>query len=69
MRRVAIAAEIGLMLIAATLAALTLGGVVPSGRSTRSPRCMGVGQAVDGPARHALVFQMVGPEDLANAVA
>ena len=25
--------------------------------------------AVDGPARHALVFQMVGPEDLHNAVA
>jgi MFS family permease len=26
-------------------------------------------QSVDGPARHALVFQMVGPADLANAVA
>ena len=29
---------------------------------------MGCAQAVDGPARHALVFEMVGPEDLANAV-
>jgi MFS family permease len=28
----------------------------------------GVVQAVSGPARHALVFQMVGPQDLANAV-
>ena len=28
----------------------------------------GIAQAVGGPARHALVFEMVGPEDLANAV-
>jgi hypothetical protein len=26
-------------------------------------------QAVDGPARHALVFQMVGRDDLPNAIA
>ena len=28
----------------------------------------GIAQSIGGPARHALVFQMVGPADLANAV-
>ena len=38
-------------------------------RSTRSSVVGGVVAALDGPARHALVFQMVGPKDLPNAVA
>jgi MFS family permease len=28
----------------------------------------GIAQSIGGPARHALVFQMVGPEDLPNAI-
>ena len=57
------------LVMAATLAALTLArrdhGL---GDLRASPCSMGIAQAVGGPARHALVFEMVGPEDLANAV-
>jgi MFS family permease len=68
-RRVALATETAALLIAATLAGLTLGGVVTVWEIFLLALLQGIVQSVDGPARHALVFQMVGPADLANAVA
>jgi MFS family permease len=68
-RRVAVATESTSIVIAATLATLTLAGVVTAWEIYVLALLQGVVQSVDGPARHALVFQMVGPEDLANAVA
>ena len=62
------ATEIGQLLIAATLAALTLGGWIQVWQIYALALLQGIGQSIGGPARHALVFQMVGPDDLANAV-
>jgi MFS family permease len=68
-RRTAIACELTALALAATLAALTLTHVVAVWEIYALAIVQGAVQAVDGPARHALVFQMVGPADLANAVA
>ncbi len=68
-RGVAVLAQSASLLIAATLAALTLAGVVTVAEIFALALLQGIVQAVDGPARHALVFQMVGREDLPNAIA
>ena len=68
MRRVAICTEFGQLLVSATLAVLTLGGWIQVWQIFALALLQGIGQSIGGPARHALVFQMVGPEDLANAV-
>jgi len=68
-RRVAFVTETSSLVIAALLAILTLTGAVAVWEIYALALGQGVAQAVGGPARHALVFQMVGPEDLANAVA
>jgi MFS family permease len=67
-RRVAICTEIGQLLVAATLAALTLGGWIQVWQIYALAVVQGICQSIGGPSRHALVFQMVGPDDLANAV-
>jgi len=67
-RRVAISAESASLLTAASLAVLTLAHLVMTWEIFLFAGLMGLAQAVGGPARHALVFQMVGPDDLANAV-
>jgi len=67
-RRVAIAAETAALVIAATLATLTLAAAVTVWEIYVLALLQGIVQSVGGPARHALVFQMVGPDDLANAV-
>ena len=67
-RRVAIITESASMVMAAILAALTLAGTITVWEIYFFALLMGCAQAVGGPARHALVFEMVGPEDLANAV-
>ena len=67
-RRVAIITESASMVMAAILAALTLAGTITVWEIYFFAVLMGCAQAVGGPARHALVFEMVGPEDLANAV-
>ncbi len=69
LRRTAITCESLSLVIAATLAALTLGGVVTVGEVFVLAGLQGIVNAVDGPARHSLIFQMVGPKDLPNAVA
>jgi MFS family permease len=48
---------------------LTLAGVVEAWQIYALSVAFGVVAALDGPARHALVFQMVGPKSLPNAVA
>jgi MFS family permease len=68
-RRTAIVTETLSMLIAVALATLTLAGVVVVWEVYVLAVAAGIVAAVDGPARHALVFQMVGPDDLPNAVA
>lgn len=68
-RRVALYAENAQLIVAAMLAALTLAGWVTVWEIYVLAVLQGIGQAIGGPARHALVFQMVGPEDLPNAVA
>lgn len=67
-RRIALATETASLAIAAVLAALTLAGVVTVWEIYALALLQGIVQSVDGPARHALVFQMVGKDDLANAV-
>lgn len=68
-RRTAIVCELTALVLAAALAALTLAHVVEVWEIYALAVMQGVVQAIDGPARHSLVFQMVGPADLANAVA
>ena len=68
-RRVALYAENAQLVVAAMLAGLTLAGWVTVWEIYVLAVLQGIGQAVGGPARHALVFQMVGSEDLPNAVA
>lgn len=67
-RRVAMCTESLNLMLAATLAVLTLAGWVEVWQIFVIALLQGVGQAVGGPARHALVFQMVGEDDLPNAV-
>ena len=68
-RRVALCAESAQGVVAAVLAMLTLAGWISVWELYVLAVLQGTGQAVGGPARHALVFQMVGAEDLPNAVA
>jgi MFS family permease len=67
-RKIALVTEGVQLILAAALAALALAGVITVWQIYLLSVLAGVCQAVSGPARHALVFQMVGPEDLANAV-
>ena len=68
-RRTAIVCESLSLVTAAALAVLTIVGVVTVTELFALAGVQGLINAVDGPARHSLVFQMVGPEDLPNAVA
>jgi len=67
-RRTAIVCELLSMLTAVALAVLTLTGAITVWELYLLAVTQGVVNAVDGPARHSLIFQMVGPEDLHNAV-
>jgi len=69
LRRTVMKTEAFSMLNAAALATLTLTGVVNVWEIYLLAVVQGVVGAVDAPARHSLVFQMVGPDDLPNAVA
>ena len=68
-RRTTIVCEALSGLIALAFAVLTLGGWITVWEIYALAVIGGVVAALDGPARHALVFQMVGPRDLPNAVA
>jgi MFS family permease len=68
-RRVVIATQAASMALAATLAALTLGGIVEVWHVYLLSGLRGVSLVFDHPARQQLTFQMVGPDELPNAVA
>ena len=67
-RRTAIACEFLSMITAVALAVLTLTGSITVWEVYFLAVTQGTINALDGPARHSLIFQMVGPEDLHNAV-
>jgi MFS family permease len=67
-RRVALVAESGQLAVSAAFAVLTLTGAISVWQIYALAVLQGIGQSIGGPARHALVFQMVGQEDLANAI-
>jgi MFS family permease len=67
-RRIALTCEVMQLGVAAALAVLALSHLITVWQIYLLAVLQGILQAVGGPARHALVFQMVGPADLANAV-
>ena len=69
LRRMIVAVEAVLALQAAVLCALALTGVVAAWQLYVLGFVQGVALALDAPARHTLVFQIVGRDDLTNAVA
>jgi MFS family permease len=68
-RRVVIVTQAASMALAAALAALTLGGVVEVWHVYLLAGLRGVSLVFDHPARQQLTFQMVGRDELPNAVA
>jgi MFS family permease len=68
-RRTVLVTEALSMLIASGLAILTLAGAITVWQIYLLTVVAGTVAALDGPARHALVFRMVGRTDLPNAVA
>lgn len=69
LRRTVVAVEAVLAAQAAVLCALALAGVVEAWHLYVLGLVQGVALALDAPARHTLVFQIVGRDDLVNAVA
>jgi MFS family permease len=67
--RVIIATQVTMMLLAFVLAALTLTGTVRVGHVIALAVALGVANAFDLPTRQAFVVEMVGREDLLNAIA
>lgn len=68
-RKVVIGTQASSMVIAGTLAVLTLAGKVTVGEVIVLAACMGSVNAVDIPTRQAFLVQMVGRDDLMNAIA
>jgi MFS family permease len=68
-RQVIIVAQIAAMLLAFVLAALVYSGVVQFWHVVVLATLLGVVNAVDMPARQSFVPEMVGKEDLSNAIA
>lgn len=68
--RVLLVTQVGAMLQSATLAVLTIGGVIEVWHIVALSLAQGVINAFDAPARQSFVVEMVeGPEDLPNAIA
>jgi MFS family permease len=68
-RRLLVATQSAAMLCALTLAVLTLSGYVQVWHVFVVAACLGTANAFDVPGRQAFVVDMVGREDLANAIA
>jgi len=68
LRRMVIACEAVLLTQAALLCVLALTGLVAAWQLYVLGLVYGIAVALDAPARHTLVFQIVGPEDITNAV-
>jgi len=68
-RRLIVACESAMAVLSAALAALTLTGAIGVWGVYAIVGSQGLLLVVDNPARHALVYRIVGPGDLPNAVA
>jgi MFS family permease len=68
-RTIMIATQIGAMILALVLAGLTFAGIVEVWHVVVLATCLGAVNAFDGPARQAFVVEMVGREDMPNAIA
>ena len=68
-RRIIIWTQIVMMILAFTLAALQWTGVVQYWHVVVLATILGVANTVDMPARQAFIIEMVGKEDLMNAIA
>jgi MFS family permease len=68
LRRMVIACETVLMVIAAVLAVLALTDAIAAWHLYALGFVQGIALALDAPARHTLVFRIVGRDDLPNAV-
>ena len=68
-RRVLLITQTVSMAIAALLAALSLGGALPLWAIYVLASAGGCAAVLDAPSRQSLTFQLVGPEELPNAVA
>ena len=68
LRRMVIACESVLAVVAAVLAALALTGAIEAWQLYALGFVQGIALALDAPARHTLVFRIVGRDDLPNAV-
>lgn len=68
-RLLLILTQVGLMLLAFALAALTFTGMVREWHIIVLAALLGIVNAFDAPARQAFVPEMVGKEDLSNAIA
>ncbi len=68
-RRFLVAVQIGQMLLAAVFAALVLTGAVRFGHVVALAAALGTLNAFDMPARQSFTIEMVGRQDLMNAVA
>jgi MFS family permease len=69
LRRIIITCESVLAVVAVTLAVLALTGTIEVWQIYALGLVQGIAIAFDAPARHTLVFTIVGREDLTNAVA
>lgn len=68
-RRLLILTQVGAMLLAFALAVLTFTGLVEVWQVVVMAALLGVVNAFDGPARQSFVVEMVGKDDLPNAIA
>ena len=69
LRRMIVSCEAVLAVVAAALAVLALGRAIEAWHLYAAAAVQGVALALDAPARHTLVFRIVGRDDLTNAVA
>ena len=68
-RRAVIGTQAANMALASVMAALALSGIVQAWQVYAIAFLMGTVQVLDAPARQALTYRMVGPDELPNAVA
>lgn len=68
-RRLVMATQVGQMVVSIALAALALSGSENLALVYALALAGGVGLVFDGPGRHALTYQMVGRDELPNAIA
>jgi MFS family permease len=68
-RTIMMSTQFGAMVLAFVLAGLTFAGVVQVWHVVALAACLGAVNAFDGPARQAFVVEMVGREDMPNAIA